>query len=52
MVRNSDLFTGSLGLRPLSEMDSGFESLVDFNISAFVFVLFPYEMEDSTECIT
>ena len=52
MVGNSDLFAGPLGLRPLSEMDSGFESRVDFSISAFGFVLFPYAMEVSTECIT
>jgi len=52
MVGNSDLFAGPLGLRPLSEIDSGFESLVDFSISAFVFIQFPYEMEGSTECIT
>ena len=51
MVGNNDLFAGPLGLRPLSEMDSGFESLVDFSISAFVFVLSPYEIEGSTECI-
>jgi hypothetical protein len=52
MVGNSDVFAAALGLRPLSAMDSGFESRVDFSIFAFVLVLFPYEMEGNAECIT